>query len=237
MKTITIGDIHGSNKWKAIRIVTFDKVIFVGDYVDDWPPVTDEQIMSNLLEIINLKKEHPDKIVLLVGNHDARYMFLNKMNNLHLCTGFRQSMAYALSDVFEENGKLFQMAYGHVHDGEEYLWTHAGIVDDWYVNRFQYNLPENIREMPLHEKLNLMFDRYYKPLFDVGHMRGGDYRSGGPLWADRLELLYDPLPNLHQIVGHSKVRDIETYTKEGNVSLTFVDVLHKKQAEFYELEL
>jgi predicted phosphodiesterase len=34
MKWITIGDIHGRDNWKSIDITQYDKVIFMGDYVD-----------------------------------------------------------------------------------------------------------------------------------------------------------------------------------------------------------
>ena len=46
MKTISIGDIHGSSKWKAVNVKNYDRVIFMGDYVDDFPPVTDDQIVD-----------------------------------------------------------------------------------------------------------------------------------------------------------------------------------------------
>ena len=37
MKIISIGDLHGKDVWKQIDPANYDKIIFVGDYTDDFP--------------------------------------------------------------------------------------------------------------------------------------------------------------------------------------------------------
>jgi len=85
-KILCIGDVHGRKFWRqaiADNIRNVDKVIFLGDYLDPYP----EEIMMvpelmecndfydsyNLLnmlnDIIGLKKNEPDKYILLTGNH------------------------------------------------------------------------------------------------------------------------------------------------------------------------
>jgi len=54
MKTITIGDLHGKDYWKNIDIEKYDKVIFLGDYVDSFNESNDG-IYNNLKEVIELK--------------------------------------------------------------------------------------------------------------------------------------------------------------------------------------
>ena len=36
MKHVIIGDLHGKDVWKEININCYDRVVFVGDYVDHW---------------------------------------------------------------------------------------------------------------------------------------------------------------------------------------------------------
>ena len=77
MKTITIGDIHGRSDWQEIDPANYDKIIFVGDYVDSFT-VSDIDIITNLLNIIQFKKDNMNKVVLLLGNHDLQYLFSNE---------------------------------------------------------------------------------------------------------------------------------------------------------------
>ena len=88
---IIIPDIHGRTFWKdAVRGRENEKIIFLGDYLDPYPDEglpegkhrTYEEVakiqlsaIQNLNEIIEFKKEHMDSVILLIGNHDAGYMF------------------------------------------------------------------------------------------------------------------------------------------------------------------
>ncbi len=75
-KWIAIGDIHGRDTWKPIvnsEIDNVDRIIFVGDYFDSFHIPMQTQI-SNFLDILELKRKYPDRVVLLIGNHDYHYM-------------------------------------------------------------------------------------------------------------------------------------------------------------------
>ena len=48
MKLITIGDLHGSLVWKQINPGNWDRMVFMGDYVDSGKYSPDERILSNL---------------------------------------------------------------------------------------------------------------------------------------------------------------------------------------------
>ena len=47
MKIITVGDLHGSPIWKTIRPDDWDRMVFMGDYVDS-SDYSDKEIKQNL---------------------------------------------------------------------------------------------------------------------------------------------------------------------------------------------
>jgi glutamate racemase len=49
------------------------KYVFLGDYLDPYENINREALICNLKDIIQLKKEHIDNVVLLLGNHDLHY--------------------------------------------------------------------------------------------------------------------------------------------------------------------
>ena len=123
MKTITIGDLHGRDTWKSINPDDYDKIIFIGDYLDSFDilPVI---ILHNLKEIIEFKKQYPDKVVLLLGNHDVSYIF-----NHSGTSGFQKGMLWDYQHLFKSNIDLFKIAYEY----KNVLWTHAGVSQGWFT--------------------------------------------------------------------------------------------------------
>ena len=77
MKLIAVGDIHGRGFWKEVveKEKDFDKFIFMGDYFDNFPPMTQREIQENFAQILAFKKMNPDRVVMLIGNHDYHYIF------------------------------------------------------------------------------------------------------------------------------------------------------------------
>ncbi|HNS17528.1 MAG TPA: metallophosphoesterase [Bacteroidales bacterium] len=229
MRIITIGDLHGSPVWKQIQPEEWDRMVFIGDYVDSGDFTRDE-IILNLMEIIDLKKKLPDKIVLLMGNHDLAYFYGG--HGRHYCSGFKMSMLSALYSLFTSNRNLFQAA----SQVGNHLWTHAGVVQRWYDTYIQ----EQVK--PTDENLaytfNRLFREYFQPLFHVSALRGGLYEDGGIFWAHRAETSDDPMHGYHQIVGHTKTRSgiMVTGDPSGETSVTYVDCLDTN-VEFYQLDL
>jgi predicted phosphodiesterase len=75
MKKITIiGDLHGRDIWKRIvdENPDSDLYIFVGDYFDSFDIDILTQ-MHNFKDIIAFRKDNPDKVITLLGNHDFHY--------------------------------------------------------------------------------------------------------------------------------------------------------------------
>ena len=228
MRHIVIGDIHGRDNWRHINIKLFDKIIFLGDYVDS-KILSDLIIYENLKDIIALKKQLPEKVVLLLGNHDAYYFHYPHFK----CSDFRPSMQKDLTNLFRKNADLFQIAY----QKGKCLFTHAGITNSWYKEVTR--LPEfsKIREQEntLADQLNrLERTNYRETLYDVGIERGG-MGYGGPLWADIKETFSDTLTGYLQMVGHTRVEEIRTISYQDR-SITYCDVLSTRE-QFYQIDI
>lgn len=212
-KILTIGDLHGLRVWRGTKPNNYERVVFIGDYVDAWTK-TDNEIKNNLLEIIEFKKANPDKVILLWGNHDVAYL-----HGVDECSGFRSTMKFDLHNIFIENQKLFQLAYEIHTSNNIYLWNHAGVEQNWFnqnivMNEINNEYLKNIQVFELAEKLNILFNRNYEPLFWVDQWRGGCHDYGGPLWCGKPNLLENPLKDYIQIVGHTTCKDdIEIYEK------------------------
>jgi hypothetical protein len=229
MKIITIGDLHGSEAWKQVHPKSWDRIIFSGDYVDSFYH-SDEQILLNFQQVLLLKKNNPEKVILLLGNHDLHYNF--KGTDRHYCSGFRRRMLPLLFHIFQTEKDNFQAAF---QEGN-HLWTHAGVVQRWYDQFIKSQiLPEDEN---LASTLNRLFLSYYLPLFHVSEIRGGYDKDGGIFWAHSTETQNDPLPEYHQIVGHTKTgAGILTGKITGrDTSVTYVDCLESRE-EFYKLDL
>ncbi len=236
MKTITFGDLHGRTIWEEfadIKILIetphleteYDKYIFVGDYTDSFEE-TNVTILHNLKRLIQFKSNYPDKVVLLLGNHDLQYMH---SFDQYGCSGFRPEAFFDLNDLFRENEMMFQVAYQYGST----VWTHAGIHRGWY----QYEFP--FESVNIAEDLNGAYQQHVKSLFDCGHTRGGYKNQGGPFWADKSETSTKPLKGISQVVGHTPQKDVVTVqvSKDKDHTLYYVDCLmHNKalQMEFTE---
>lgn len=254
MKTISIGDLHGKDEWKnALNywrpddedtyIDQYDKIIFVGDYVDSFD-IPDNNILKNLQEIIELKIKYPEKVVLLWGNHEIQYLFGTKRYG---CSGYRPSMWLSLNTLFKEYRNLFQLAF----QIENYIWTHAGITSEWFDlninekthivrdNKYITNLPidklDNISDI-----LNFCFEAGHQHIFDCSpYVTGGSDRTSGPLWASKYETRNLPLIGYHQIVGHTHVDEIKHYEnyKDKNTSMTYIDCVSIENDNYYIIEI
>lgn len=225
MKHIFIGDLHGRDSWQEINIRKYDKIIFIGDYVDSFD-LSDFAILENLKKVIAWKERHPEKVILLLGNHDIQYLHYPA----HQCSGFRPTMQKGLTYLFNKHRQLFQVAY---QIGET-IATHAGITNAWYselkrvrgYDDFEGNLADFINHI---EKTTSRYLRYATSLY-----RGG-YSNGGPLWAGLKETSTDMLVGYQQVAGHTSVDDIMTIGYS-NRSVTYIDTLHK-HTNFHTLDL
>lgn len=251
MKTLTFGDIHGRDCWKTIIFggdlnfqkwcdapsdLEYDKVIFIGDYVDSFDFIGPE-IFLNLKDILKLKLTAPDKVVLLFGNHDWQYI-ANKMYS-----GFDLGMAFDYRTFFLDNLRHFDLAYYQKVGERDVIWTHAGITNRWlneYLMFFEDKLAkfdllvteENVKNPQfVVDCLNFALQTVCPKLNDVGYESGGDHPTGGPIWTRIAPLYRDALPNVTQIVGHTKVAKMIHFNANDDATILMVDCLNFANTE------
>lgn len=232
MRILAISDLHGRTVWKGIDFAPYDQVVFLGDYTDSYVE-NDETIYNNLSEIIQLKRQQPDKVVLLIGNHDAQYLHFPH----YRCSGFRVWAQPQLSQLFATHSTLFQVAYQQ----GAYLFTHAGVTNRWLAHARKAIPAEVVVSLPEDELAGYLNYLHRQPLrvrdllFEAGPQRGGSDAQSGPVWADRSETRRDYLSGVHQVVGHTPVPDFTTVQGKSG-SITYTDVLQTKTA-FYEITI
>ncbi|WP_170123285.1 metallophosphoesterase [Pedobacter nutrimenti] len=234
MKHIFIPDLHGRNSWQDIDFKQYNKVVFLGDYVDSFTE-EDEAIYNNLVAVIKLKRKYWKKVILLLGNHDVQYLHFPR----YQIKGFRPSMQRQLTELFNQNKDCFQMAYQRGN----YIFTHAGISNSWYREFLRSPIINDIRDdndttADLINKVEAEGSpqqRYM--LYSEGIHRGepGDLGLGSPIWADRKETMLDMLTGYRQVVGHTQVLEPEAIRYTCN-SITYIDVLHT-MTYFHEMDI
>ena len=220
--------LHNKNDDKDYPFNKYDKIIFIGDYCDcfsieNWINIgltkeeankrykSNVEILHNLKMIIEFKKAYPNKVILLIGNHDMHYI-KSTATSMYKCSGFRMDAYMLLHELFYENSTLFQIAYQY----ENYLWTHAGVTRG-FLNNFvlpmqnkEYKFSEHTKNMNIAELLNFMYEINNYDLYNVGYSSHGSSPYPGPLWARPSDLNPDPI-DLNQIVGHTSYSDIRIF--------------------------
>jgi hypothetical protein len=265
LKTITISDLHGKSNWRDINPDNYDKIIFLGDYmdapyrkigdvksgdalndrvlVDEKRGRTHAELLYNLNGIINFKDEYPDKVVLLVGNHELPYIYYLRNKSLYnqvMCSGHRYTMAPQVSIMINDNFNKFQMMY----QIKNVLWSHAGLTQEAYNAYFKSRIGD--RFDILVEEINKLFILNDLDLHIIPEIRGGYHKHGSITWADRREWNAKTykLPFM-QIVGHTPCHDILYLYEDGTMTndildknpiVIFTDILDKK-IKFFEYEI
>lgn len=206
MRVLILPDIHGRSFWKeAVKkhLDDCDKVVFLGDYLD---PYGHEGIdyyaaMSNFAQIINFADENKEKVVLLIGNHDAHYI----SNDAEIGSRYSRWHSSEIRELFMDDIDMFKVAYECTINDKYFLFTHAGVVDLWY------NRHKDIIGQLSADNLNGLIKgngRNYGMLTEIGRERGGWMECGGPMWADIYEHIKNkPIEGIYQIFGHTQLRD------------------------------
>lgn len=211
-KILVCGDVHCKKEVvdKALKLYqenNCDKLIFIGDYTDDWND-TVEQNLEILDYLFHLKHLMGDKLVLLFGNHDIS----NWIGGEFKCSGFSEVKYAQLKFSYEGNKQDFKMA--HAENG--FLFTHAGVCISWLdfflkATENQDLISKCLRSPGMVANLiNRYGSKQY--LFSI---------SDSPLWA-RLQYCLEEsdFPVFKQVIGHSPVRKI-LWHKQGH--MFFID--------------
>ena len=224
-KILVVPDVHGRTFWKKpvqTYIDQVDRVIFLGDYLDPYRDedvdCSPEGIYQNLMEIINLKLDNRDKVVLLKGNHDQHY-YSKMFRDLAAGSRMDQQNWDKYHEVFGDYRSLFQFAHVEIVNGITYVFSHAGLTLYWLhkVNTNIWQLPDNEVSVADEDIIGRINQLDYKPMGQemlsvVGKNRSwfGE-KTGGILWADIEEHSIPDAPNAYglnkvfQVFGHSRL--------------------------------
>lgn len=209
MKIFVVPDVHQTEHWRKAKEVidTVDKVVILGDYFDShesdpyYP--AGEEAAFNLLDIIAFKKQYPEKVDILVGNHDLHYIG----ENVPFCYP-NQSQHYATyHNVFANNVQYFDICVEY--DG--WLFSHAGVSSWWLENL--YNAHSDFKEKLslegatkainwwFHEGHYEHFEYLNSPMDWCGD---GSSSNQSPCWIRIPYLLRSPAYS-NYVVGHTQV--------------------------------
>ena len=196
-KILIVPDVHGRKFWhKAIKMIDeVDQVVFLGDYLDpySYEGITFEDAVLEFDDIILFKSKYPDKVVLLLGNHDMHYLQLNFMD----CSRLNYWRRVEINEMFTNDIDKFQLVY--IQDG--YLFSHAGVYLEW-TKKHGISMKDLLDTKSFLEK-------HWKSLEDVSYARGGYDPVGSCVWADIRESVGNELPVMFkkQIVGHTQMQE------------------------------
>ncbi|MDR0714324.1 MAG: metallophosphoesterase [Bacteroidales bacterium] len=204
---LIVPDIHGRNFWRP-ALDYKGMVIFLGDYTDPYPQegFTQDDAYQGLLEIVDFKKQNPDRVILLVGNHELHYYNRSFASGRFDANYFERYNAILTG---EETAGLFQVC----KQIDKFLFIHAGLTKGWYDTHFNEFSPLG---NTLEEQLNNLFLSKKEAFDEACRYRGGFHRAGSPLWADANEFLdeVDHYDNtVRQIIGHTQLKIDRPYTK------------------------
>ncbi|MBR4390182.1 MAG: metallophosphoesterase [Prevotella sp.] len=224
-RILVVPDVHGRTFWKKPvhqYLNQVNKVVFLGDYLDPYQDegieYTPEGVYENLMEIILLKQDNKEKVVLLKGNHDQHYAS-ERFNEL--AGGTRQDSLNwdKYHKVFNDFKDLFQLAHLEQVNDTPYVFTHAGLTAFWLnkVNTELWHLVDSevsVSDPEIVERINLLDDdgQGQDLLSVVGSLRSwfGE-KTGGVLWADIREHSIPDAPKAYgldkvfQVFGHTRL--------------------------------
>ena len=213
MKILIVPDVHGRRNWvnPCKDMSQWDKVIFLGDYLDPYyGEATEEEAFEGLKNIIALKEVYKDKVILLWGNHDLPYWCKSYRARLDYWCRHDYKRHNEIETIFIQHNSLFQWAWQY----DKYLFTHAGVN-----NGFAEIIGEECGKVNA-ETINKFFnEESNRPLLaNVSYYRGGPDEFSSPVWADIHEH-YGEVPNkyikdLYQIFGH-------TYSSQRTITKNF----------------
>jgi len=198
MRLLIIPDLHHhiENAEYWLRTQKYDRVLFLGDYFDDFEDnVNDARKTASWLR---QRIEHTDDIFLL-GNHDAAYMFPDDPR--FYCPGFTRAKAKGISEIlFAKHWQRFEL----VHAEGNWLFSHAGYHPSWVEGLSVPHIVARAEALMRKARRHVI-----DPIFGVGLDRGGaGPYFGGPLWLDWNNLA--PIAGINQVVGHTQSDDVRS---------------------------
>lgn len=200
-KILICPDVHGRQFWKEPCLEhknDFEKIVFLGDYLAPYPyeDISNAKAIENFHEVLDFKKENPEKVVLLLGNHD--FSFIN--SNICECRTDWTNW-HTLNELYTDNIKLFDLCWETKIGDKRFFFSHAGVRKGW----FDYWVKDKLfkwdsNELPPVEYFNNLLHAAYddgrnfdnksthdfeRAIGAYSTFRGWDgWKDGSIVWAD-----------------------------------------------------
>lgn len=185
----------------------------MGDYGDPYPHEGYEtRTIETAMDIFSFAQDNPDRVILLIGNHDEPYFKQHKGNSR-----YNWVLARQLEEIYNEFRDLFKVAYWD--EETQTMFTHAGITKPWWDS---LELPIDWSPKQIQDYLNnllLQDNSNYNPLNEISRYRGGWNWNGSCIWADvyeHLKLKEDETMPFKQIFGHSQLEKTGDFIHQDN---------------------
>lgn len=226
-KIIAIGDTHGRRTWEKVKNQEseFDKFIFIGDYFDTREGIRSQDQLDNFTKILIFKRDNPDKVVLLLGNHDFHYL-----------TGVTDQYSQFDFSMYEKANRLLMGAIEKnwldiVHVEGDYMFSHAGVSEEWVRNSRldESNLVDSINSIlgiaddgstRLSDSAITKLSFGYNLPKDIWPSNTGDNITQSPIWIRPMSLSKVSYGDYIHVVGHTQVEEIQLINK-----LLMIDIL------------
>jgi len=211
MKIIAIGDTHGRHNWQQVVEAEkeADLYIFMGDYFDAKEKIDTAQQLTNFANILAFKLAHPQKVVLLFGNHDYHYL----PDATQQYNGYQEAEAPAISAAINKALQLQLLQLCYIH--QQYLFSHAGFSVTWCMANMGVDQVHQPKAF-VAQANQLLYQKPHCLQFTPGtnnDVFGYDVTQS-PVWIRPHILMTDMLPFYTQVVGHTPQNMI---TIENNV--------------------
>jgi len=207
MNTMVIGDVHNHIKAAeelASRYEKSHKIIFVGDYFDDFYDTPDIAAATAMWLKESLHK--PNRIH-LYGNHDLHYSPFCEVNGkkLYMCSGYEPIKDESVKKILNSDDWIKMKLY-HFESGIHF--THAGIAKEFFEHPINGLTNETIFETIKKTETNFYNREQSDVIGGAGYCRGGTNPVGGITWNDH-NMEANPIRNITQVYGHTPVNNID----------------------------
>lgn len=211
MKITVVADSHGSAVPLGIARMNLeksDKIIFLGDFFDHEEKEYNEQ-KQNFLNVIEFKKQNIEKVIVLIGNHDANYILPDLLK-------WQPEHGEEIENLILQNLELIDFAYLE----NNWLFSHAGFSEVWMQNQLTCN---EISEDLIKFLNNQFHNGVFTNLRFTGLSGYGDEITQNPLWIRPDSLMKSAVCGVNQIVGHTEVYDEQRIRMHGSDKIIFLD--------------
>jgi len=194
MKTIVISDLHNRVEWiePFLSSISYDKVIFLGDYFDDFGDTLKDIIRSAIWLKQSLQKTNR---IHLLGTHDVWYRY--PLNRYLQASGNTPKKSEIINKILtKEDWDLLQFYCFE----QNHLLTHAGLHPSFVKNSNDISFS---LKLLIDKALTEINEGYIDPILDAGFARQGINPFGGITWLD-WDKEFEPIQFLNQIVGHTE---------------------------------